>query len=158
MPAAQNNDLFVNLMDNLRGSAGLIALRGKGLSNRPFTLVQEIQRESELKFRSKERELLGKIEALQAKIVELQRKDSGGGEMLSKEQTDAVSEARREMVRDRAELREVQFALQQDVKSLDTRLKILNIGAIPLLIGIFAIGLWLVRRARFSRHVRTVRS
>ena len=158
VPAAQNNDLFVNLMDNLRGSAGLIALRGKGLSNRPFTLVQEIQRESELKFRSKERELLGKIEALQAKIVELQRKDSGGGEMLSKEQTDAVSEARREMVRDRAELREVQFALQQDVKSLDTRLKILNIGAIPLLIGIFAIGLWLVRRARFSRHVRTVRS
>lgn len=158
VPAAQNNDLFVNLMDNLRGSAGLIALRGKGLSNRPFTLVQEIQRDAELRFRSKERDLLAKIEELQAKIGELQRKDGDSGQMLSKEQQDAVAEARREMVRDRAELREVQFALQQDVKSLDTRIKMINIGAIPLLIAIFAIGLWLVRRARFSRHVRTVRS
>ena len=120
--------------------------------------ISEIQRDAELRFRSKERDLLGKIEKVQAKIGELQRKDGDSGQMLSKEQQDAVSEARREMVRDRAELREVQFALQQDVKSLDTRIKMINIGAIPLLIAIFAIGLWLVRRARFSRHVRTVRS
>ena len=156
VPVAQNGDLFVNMLDNLAGSASLIGLRGRGLSARAFTLVDEIRRDSELQFRSKERELLQNIEETQQRIAELQRTDEGQF-ILSVEQQKTISDLRREIVRARAELREVQHALQEDIDQLDATLKVINIGAIPLLIALVALALFFARRARFGRRIRSTR-
>ena len=156
VPVAQNGDLFVNMLENLAGSASLIGLRGRGLSARPFTLVDEIRRDAELQFRSKERELLQNIESTQARIAELQRTDEGQF-ILSADQQRAIGDFRRDIVRSRAELREVQHALQQDIDDLDATIKVVNIGAIPLLIALVAIGLFFVRRQRFGRRIRSTR-
>ena len=48
----------------------------------------------------------------------------------------------------RAELREVQFALDQEVKRLQFKIKALNIWAVPALIAVVAIVLALLRRRR----------
>ncbi|MBM3504906.1 MAG: ABC transporter [Alphaproteobacteria bacterium] len=153
VPVAQNGDLFVNLLDNAAGSVGLISLRGRGLSNRPFEYVEAIQRDAELRFRSKERELVTNLEDMQKKLDEQRRREEGTS-ILSREQQDQIAGFRREIVRTRSELREVQHALRRDIEQLDSTTKILNIGAVPVLVGLFAIGLALVRRARFSRRVR----
>lgn len=153
VPIAQNGDFVVNALDNLAGSADLIALRGRGLSNRPFGTVAEIRRDAELKFRSKERELIESLRDAEQRIAELQREDQGTA-ILSKEQSDEIESFRASMLVRRAELREVQHALVSDIDRLESILKVLNIGAIPLLIGLFAIGLAVVRRVRFSRRIR----
>ncbi|NQV79764.1 MAG: hypothetical protein HQ495_04375, partial [Alphaproteobacteria bacterium] len=156
VPVAQNGDLFVNMLDNLAGSASLIGLRGRGLSARPFTLVEEIRRDAELQFRSKERELLQNIEETQARIAALQRTDEGQF-ILSADQQKSISDFRRDIVRSRADLREVQHALQQDIDELEATLKVVNIGAIPLLITLVALVLFFLRRARFGRRIRNSR-
>ena len=156
VPIAQNGDFFVNTLDNLAGSTGLIALRGRGLSNRPFTMVDEIRRNSELQYRTKERELLQKLKETERNIARLRTEDEGQA-ILSEDQQKAISEFRRDMVRTRAELRKVQHALQEDIETLDARLKLINIGVIPLLIAFFALVLALVRRIRFSRRIRSQR-
>jgi hypothetical protein len=44
----------------------------------------------------------------------------------------------------------VQFELRRDIQALETRIRAINIGAIPAAIGVFAIGLglWRLRRRR----------
>ena len=153
VPIAQNGDFVVNALDNLAGSADLIALRGRGLSNRPFGTVAEIRRDAELKFRSKERELIESLREAEERIVQLQEEDQGTA-ILSTEQSDEIESFRADMLVKRAELRGVQRALVKDIDRLESILKVLNIGAIPLLIGLFAIALAVVRRVRFSRRLR----
>ena len=152
-PVAQNGDFFVNALDNLAGTSDLISLRGRGLSARPFVTVDEIRRDAELRFRSKERELVESLRDTEQKIAELRSEDQGSA-LLSREQRDTIEGFRTDMVRNRADLREVQHALVQDIDRLDSVIKALNIGAIPILIGVFAIGLALFRRFRFSRKIR----
>ena len=156
VPVAQNGDLFVNMLDNLAGSASLIGLRGRGLSARSFTLVDQIRRDAELQFRSKERELLQNIGETQERIADLQQTDEGQF-ILSVEQQKTISDLRRDIVRKRADLREVQHSLQEDIDQLEATLKVLNIGAIPLLIALVALALFFVRRARFGRRIRSTR-
>ena len=76
---------------------------------------------------------------------------------MSADQQRAIGDFRRDIVRSRAELREVQHALQQDIDDLDATIKVVNIGAIPLLIALVAIGLFFVRRQRFGRRIRSTR-
>ncbi len=154
VPVAQNGDFVVNALDNLAGSADLIALRGRGLSNRPFGTVEDIRRDAELRFRSKERELIESLQESEQRIAELQQEDEGTA-ILSAEQRQTIEDFRADMLVKRAELREVQHALVRDIDRLDSILKVLNIGAIPLLIGLFAIGLAILRRVRFSRRIRS---
>ena len=157
VPTANNADFVVNAADNLAGSSSLIGLRGRGLSSRPFTQVEEIRRDAETRFRSRERELVKKLEDIEKKLKDLQTKEKAGGELvLSPEQKKAINNFRAEMVKTRKDLRDVQLKLRQDIDRLDTWVKIANIGAMPLLVALFAILLALVRGRRAVRG-RTAR-
>jgi ABC-type uncharacterized transport system involved in gliding motility auxiliary subunit len=72
--------------------------------------------------------------------------------ILSREQKEAVEKFRRESIAIRKELRSVQLALRQDIDELERNLKIINIGLMPAVIIVFAIGLGLVRRRNAQRH------
>src|SRR5206468_1470971 len=54
---ADNGDFVVNLLDNLCGSSDLIAVRARGEFARPFTRVQQIQKDAEQKYRAEEKGL-----------------------------------------------------------------------------------------------------
>jgi len=49
-------------------------------------------------------------------------------------------------------LRAVQRALRSDIDRLEARLKVINIGLIPVVVVVFAIGLGLVRRRSARRY------
>jgi len=55
---------------------------------------------------------------------------------INSKQKKAIDSFREEMFEIRRELRSVQHALREDIESLDSWLKFLNIGGIPLLIGV----------------------
>jgi ABC-type uncharacterized transport system involved in gliding motility auxiliary subunit len=151
MPIANNGDLVINAVDNLTGSEGLIALRGRGLSARPFEVVQAMEQDAELRYRTKEQELLDRIEATQQKIRQLQEEERQSGVILTSEQQAEIDDFRTEMIGLRQELRTVQRSLREDVEQLSLWVRAINIWAVPILIGMVAIVLAVVRRWRAHR-------
>jgi ABC-type uncharacterized transport system involved in gliding motility auxiliary subunit len=156
MPIANNGDIFIAALDNLAGSEGLIGLRGRGLSLRPFEVLQKMEDEAQLRYRAKERELQQRIEATQTKIQEMQEREQRGGVLLTSEQQREIEKFRNDMLDLRQELRDVQRALRQDVEQLESRLRALNIWAVPILVGLIAVGLGIFRRMRAATFQASV--
>jgi ABC-type uncharacterized transport system involved in gliding motility auxiliary subunit len=152
VPVAHNADFAVNALDNLAGSQGLIELRGRGLSVRPFEVVEQMQQASERRFRAKEQELVREIDAAALQIQSLQEQEQQGGVILTAAQQDEIERSRAEMIRLRQELREVQRSLREEVDGLAFWIRLLDIWAIPILIGLVALGLALWQRVRTPRH------
>jgi ABC-type uncharacterized transport system involved in gliding motility auxiliary subunit len=153
VPIANNGDFVLNALDHLSGSDDLISLRSRGQSSRPFEVMLDIQRQAELTFRAKERELTEKLKATEAKLKELRTKEQGEGAaraLVTSNQQQAIDQFQAEMLETRRQLRDVQFELRRDIQALETRIRAINIGAIPAAIGVFAIGLglWRLRRRR----------
>jgi ABC-type uncharacterized transport system involved in gliding motility auxiliary subunit len=154
VPIANNADFLINSVDNMAGTASLISLRSRGVTNRPFHTVDAMKREAELRYRSKEQALLEKLKEVEGKLKDLQTKETQAGKtvILSPEQKTAIENFRREAVSIRQELRAVQRSLREDIDQLDATLKVINIGLVPAVVVVFAIGLGLVRRSNARRH------
>jgi len=147
---ANNGDFFVNSVDNLTGSSDLISIRGRATSQRPFTTVEDMRRAAEESFRGKEKELQQKLSDTEKKLAELQTGKSKDQEMiLSPEQRAELQRFLDQKVEIRKELRQVRRGLDDKIESLGTRLKLLNIGLMPLLITLLALGFaWWKRQRR----------
>ena len=146
---SDNGDFLMNALENLAGGDDLISIRARGRSQRPFDRVEEIRRDAERRFLEKEQALQGRLTQIQNRINELQREKSADTAMiLSPEQADELKKARDEQLSTRKELRKVQLDLRSDVESLGTRIKWLNIGLLPALIIVGAVGLGAWRTQR----------
>lgn len=150
LPQAANSTLLTNALDSLTGSNELISVRSRGSSNRSFTKLEEIQKEAEQKFREKEKELQARLQETEQKIVGLQSQKQQGDNtiILSAEQQQEIENFRQEKVKIRKELRNVQHELRKDIENLENRMKFLNIGLMPLLIGMGGFGLSFYRSRR----------
>ncbi len=151
IPIANNGDFAVNALDNLAGTQGLISLRGRGLTDRPFEVVKAMEREAQDKFQAKEQELQTKIDATQKKIRSLQDEEQQSGVILTAAQQQEVETFRGDMIKLREELRGVQRQLRENVEHLSTWVKIVNIWAVPVLIALIALGVAVYRRLRIAR-------
>jgi ABC-type uncharacterized transport system involved in gliding motility auxiliary subunit len=152
IPTAHNAAFVVGALENLSGSNALIALRGRGVKQRPFTLVEDLRRNAEKKFRTQEQALEDKLKSAQDELQKIQSSGEGSnGVILTDKEQEAVEKFRGEMLNTRRELRKVKLALRQDIDNLDGWLKFANIGFVPLMLGAAAIGLsW--RRSRQRRR------
>lgn len=150
VPFAANADLLVNAVDSLSGSNDLITLRSRGRSNRPFEAIDQLRREAGQEFVSREQELQKKLQETEKQIAELQskRKAGAGGALLSAEEQAAIDNFRKELVRVRRELRDVQYNLNRSVERLSSWIKFANIGLVPIAVAGIAIGIGAVRRQR----------
>ena len=72
MPTAHNAAFVVGALENLSGSNALIGLRGRGVKDRPFTLVEDLRRSAEQKFRAKEEALEEKLKSAQSELQKIQ--------------------------------------------------------------------------------------
>jgi ABC-type uncharacterized transport system involved in gliding motility auxiliary subunit len=161
VPVSDNMNLTTNSIDNLTGSNELIGLRSRGVSRRPFTLVEDLTRKAELNLRAKERELQKRREETERKLAELQTPGRGqqgpGGEktILSPAQVREINKFKGELLGIRKELRAVQLGLRKDIEVLEGRLWMFNIGMIPLLVALAAVGLGLARMRRRRQRMET---
>jgi ABC-type uncharacterized transport system involved in gliding motility auxiliary subunit len=157
VPFAANVDFLINGLDNLTGSSDLISLRGRAGATRPFVMVDNLRRSAGEQFAAREQALRKQLEQTEHQISELKgkAKPGGSGVLLSKEEQAAIDGFQADVLRTRKELREVQHTLNHDIERLATLVKVINIGAMPVLVGCFALGLasWRQRRRR-SRTVR----
>ncbi|MBS0589987.1 MAG: Gldg family protein [Proteobacteria bacterium] len=148
---ANNGDFIVNAVDNLGGSSDLISIRGRATSQRPFTTVDNMRRAAEESFRGKERELQQRLSDTERKLTELQSGKSKENEMiLSPEQKAELIRFQDQKVAIRKELRQVRRSLDDRIDALGARLKLIDIGLMPLLITIFALGFAWWKRQRHT--------
>lgn len=157
-PSAGNADFVVNVIDDLLGADTLIGLRSRGVSERPFTYIQAVQAQAENRFRAKEQELTEKLKDAERKLSELRRGGEGGQAILNAEQAKTLDALRAQIVATRGELRAVQRDLRQDMERLRAVIHAVTIGAVPVLVILFAMLLGLVNRGRRARAARTVRA
>tara|TARA_B100000530_G_C15934195_1_gene478315 strand:- start:3319 stop:5244 length:1926 start_codon:yes stop_codon:yes gene_type:complete len=155
MPQANNADFAINALDNLRGSQALVGLRGRGLSVRPFEIIKEMRQIADDKFRAREQELLNSISKIEKNIDELKREEQNTGVILTSAQQNEIDNFRVKMLDSRRDLRQVQRSLRNDVETLENRIRVVNIWAVPVVIAFIAILLAFVRRARRARFYRT---
>jgi ABC-type uncharacterized transport system involved in gliding motility auxiliary subunit len=155
IPVANNGDFVANAIDVLAGGDDLVSLRSRGTSARPFDLVNQIQRDADTKYQATEKDLETKLKDTQDKIKEL--RDQGGrpGVALAAEQAQAIDNFRSDMIGIRQQLRQVQLALRQDIDRLQAWAEFFDIGLVPILVGIAAIAIGIVRLRRRARHART---
>lgn len=149
VPTADNAAFLINGLENLTGTPALSSLRGRGQVSRPFTVVEDMRRDAEQQFRSKETELLGRLETLQSEINAIQVGQDGQGEaMITEDDQLAITNYRSEILSTRQELREVQRGLRQEIDQLEGTLKFLNIAGVPIVFGLIMIVVAVARRRR----------
>jgi len=155
IPTTANADFLVNGLDNLAGSNDLIGMRSRARADRPFERVAGIRRGAEQKFLARERALRQKLDEAERQIAELQSKsDAANTAILSQEERQAIDNFRDQMLNTRRQLRAVQLDLRRDIDGLETTLKIINIGLVPVLIFVIAL---VVAAVRYRTRKATAR-
>jgi ABC-type uncharacterized transport system involved in gliding motility auxiliary subunit len=146
---ASNGDLVLNSLDNLSGSSDLISVRGRATFTRPFERVEALRRIADDRFRAKEQELEQQLRETEDKLETLQSKRSDKSAIiLTPEQEKELDHFQDEKVSIRKQLRQVRAGLDEEIKTLGTELKILNIVVVPFVFVVVVLLIAVGRRRR----------
>jgi ABC-type uncharacterized transport system involved in gliding motility auxiliary subunit len=145
---ANNGDFVINAVEQMAGGAALADLRGRGVSWRPFEMIEQMRAEADSKFRAKEEELTNQLKDTEQKLAQLPKAAEGSNDVLTPEQEKTIAGFRSQVIAIRSQLRDVQFALNRDVDNLKTLVTALNVGVVPVAVGIIALAFGMRRRSR----------
>ena len=113
IPTADNGRLVMNAIESMSGGENLISLRGRGVSNRPFLVVENLQKNAELLLKQKEEDSLKQeLEETEEKLKKL-KEDSINEESISLEQTQTITDFNKKILNIRKDLRDVQRELER---------------------------------------------
>lgn len=147
-PINDNVNFLANIIEQLSGSPHLIGIRSRGRFERPFTKVLALEQTARREWQAREEELMQKLQAAQQRLNELQaQKDPQQKLILSPAQREAIASFQKEETDIKHKLKEVRKNLRRDIDNLGLTIKILNIGAIPLLVGLAGIAYGLMRKS-----------
>jgi len=151
-PMNANLNLAQNLVEQMAGDSNLIGVRSRATLSRPFTLVKKMEAEAEARGQAKIAELQQSLQETQQRLGELQqqRKDKDQRFILSAEQKAELENFRKKQAEVSKALKQAQKDLRKEVVSLETRLKWLNILAMPLGVTAAGIGIALIKRKKTS--------
>lgn len=153
IPLAGNGSYVLNMADQLSGSEALLELRGRGISKRPFDVVDDIRREAEAKYLAEEQRLENDLQATEDRIAQLEAQKPEGSAVLSGDQEVEIDRFRDQLLETRKALREVQRSLRSEIDNLGSWLAAINIVLIPLLIIAFALLRVVLRRRKRANQL-----
>jgi ABC-type uncharacterized transport system involved in gliding motility auxiliary subunit len=148
-PLNGNLSLGQSMVELLSGDSNLIAVRSRATLNRPFTVVRQMEEQAQENYRSRIRALEEMVQQTQQRVNDLQRgRDADQRFVLSPEQQEELLKLRQEEAEVSRELKELRRNLRRDVDSLQNRIKILNIGAMPLAVMLTGIAAAVYKRRK----------
>jgi ABC-type uncharacterized transport system involved in gliding motility auxiliary subunit len=151
MPANGNLALAQGIVEQLSGDSNLIAVRSRASRERPFTVVKKIQADAEANYRNKIKDLEKSLNETQRKVNELQKgKETGQKFILSAEQQQELANFQKKEAEVKGQLKIVRKEVRAEIDSLETRVKWLNIAAMPAVVALSGLGLALLKRSRRS--------
>ena len=156
IPTADNGRLVINAIESMSGGKNLIGLRSRGGNNRPFLVVENLQKNAELLLKEKEDSLKNDLQDTEKKLKELTENNNIDQQNLTLEQTETINNFNKKIFQIRKDLREVQRELGENIKKLETNLKLINIWLMPLLvIVVFFIFKYYTNR-KYKKYINTI--
>jgi ABC-type uncharacterized transport system involved in gliding motility auxiliary subunit len=154
IPINGNLALVQALVEQLAGDPDLIGLRGRATAARPFTVVKQMEAEAAQTYLGKINSLEQSLDETRKKLESLQKTKgpAASGAILTPEQQAEVDNFRRRAAETRRELKDVRRELRSETEALEFWTKVVNIGAMPLLVAIAGLAIALVRRRRRAAH------
>lgn len=152
VPIADNLAFIASAAENMLGSNDLISLRARATADRPFTVVENLRKEADVRFLREEQDLNARIAEVQEKLQALQSKTPEGADAatVTPEQQAELEKFRGELAETRGRLREVQRELRSGIDSLGNTLAGINIVLVPALLVIAAVIIAVLRRRRIA--------
>ena len=144
-----NLTLFSNVIEQFAGREELIGVRSRGASDRPFTVVNELEAQAMRKWQRKQAEFESELQMTQQRLQALQKQKSGDERyILSREQQEEILKLRKAQAETRKQLKNVRKELTADIDSLGLTLKCINIALVPVLVVLFGLFRGYLRRKR----------
>ena len=158
VPRNGNLAFAQGLVEQLAGDQNLATLRSRAAFSKPLTVLRQMEAQAQ-------QEYLGKIKGLEdglnqttEKLQALQKGRTGVGAasaatVLTAEQQIEIENFRKKANETRKELKELRKNLRVDTDRLELWTKVVNIGAIPLLVAILGLMLALAKRRKMRMAV-----
>jgi ABC-type uncharacterized transport system involved in gliding motility auxiliary subunit len=151
-PFADNAAFVLDAVENLTGSADLISLRTRATNDRPFTVVQDMQKQAGQEYVAQAQMLKARLTEAQQHLHELEQGSGAGGQTgITPAQQAEIDKFKHELIETRTALRDVQHNLRKEVDSLGAFLAFVNIALVPIIVAAFAMVLASLRRRRRAR-------
>ena len=150
-PVNGNLSFVQSLVEQLAGEDDLISSRSRASLNRPFTRVKEMEAEAGKQWDEKIRLLETRQRETEQRIKELQTRSAGAQErdvVLSAEQQKELENYQRLQLEVAKDLRLVRKNLRKDTDALEFHTKLINLGAMPVLVAMSGLGLAVVKTKR----------
>ncbi len=130
-----NLNFLLNTCELLTGSEALIQIRTRGIFERPFLKVQQLESKAQGRWLEQEQELSRQVEQTNRKLRELEReKDSSQKFIMSAQQEKEIKKFRDEKIRINKQLKKVRRNLRSEIETLGRYIKFINIFLIPIII------------------------
>lgn len=149
-----NSALLTNAIDNLSGSDELISIRSRGKFERPFVVVNEIERQAEKETAEEEARINAKITGFQQELNNIvQKAKSDQQELVGTSILEKRKQLEFEIRRAQHELRRVKMQKREKIEAMKDRLR--NFCTLPGPAVILAIAVML-RIRRGVKHRRYI--
>jgi len=148
-PMNGNLNFVQSLVEELAGDDDLISARSRASINRPFTRVKDMEVKAGKQWEEKVRVLETQQRDMDEKIKELQAHgESGQGMILTSDQQQQLDKYQQSMAAVNQQLKQVRKNLRMDTEALEFKTKVVNIGAMPLVVALSGLGLAVFRTRR----------
>ncbi|MGA2679884.1 MAG: Gldg family protein [Sedimentisphaerales bacterium] len=147
-----NSALLMNTIDDLSGSTDLISIRSRGNFQRPFTVVDQIEKKAEAATADEvaklNAEITGFEEELKTLITSANEKEK---QVIGSSIAQKTKDLELKKLKARQQLREVKMQKRQQIEKLGNNLRAFNMLAAPAVILLIAVALG-IRRSVMKRH------
>ena len=156
-PFADNGELLVGLAKWLSGATELLGLKVRGIARRPFTVVEDIRRGTEERFRARETKLVQRMAELVKEIDRLSKVDPSDSAVARASpipgptDREGLARLRRELLQARKELRAIQRESLIEIERLKARASLGNLGLFPMIVVLAGVAVLLTQRRRMRR-------
>ncbi len=147
VPRNGNINFAQSLVEQFAGDENLISLRSRAAQFRPLTVVQQMEARAAESYAGKIRGLEETLANAQRRIADLQKNKAEGQQfVLSPEQKLELDNFRKKQAETRKDLKDLRKSLRGESDALEFWTKLINVGAMPLLVALAGIALALLKR------------
>ena len=147
-----NLNFAQNAVEQMSGDSNLIEVRSRATLNRPFTVLKKMEAAANEKYQSEMKRLQESVEDAQRRINDLQqqKKDKDQRFIMSPEQAAELANLRKQEADTNRRLKQVRKDFKAEVVALQTKVKWLNILAVPLAVAVSGVVIAFVNRRKTS--------
>jgi len=152
MVVGDNSTLMLNTIEDLSGSSDLVSIRSRGNFKRPFTVVDEIEKQAEAETAAEVENINLQIAGFQGELQNiLNTAKEGQEEVIGSTIVQKKKELELKIREAQRHLRQVKMTRRERIEHLGNKLRQANMLGTPMVILVIAIALGL-RRSMRKRH------